>query len=177
MVDRRKITLDVPLHERNGRSRRPVTFPCRPEQACALALLEARQYAEELGRSPWDFAVEIDALRAAGATNSALRWLVCSGHVEHGRETTLLGDVARTFRRSQGLRFTDKTCFVLTEAGIKSARGFLEKFKPEDDGDEVEPTELVPVPNLAPKPTWDWERQELRVGDVVVKQFKVPAAN
>jgi hypothetical protein len=27
------------------------------------------------------------------------------------------------------------------------------------------------------KPRWDYQRQELRLGDAIVKQFKVPAAN
>ena len=37
-------------------------------------------------------------------------------------------------------------------------------------------SEVDPAPD-GPRPKWDPERQELRVGDLVVKQFKVPAAN
>jgi len=40
-------------------------------------LTKAYQCAGELGRSAWDFAVELATLRAAGLTETNLRWLVC----------------------------------------------------------------------------------------------------
>ena len=48
-------------------------------------LQQAHDYAAELSRSHWDFAVEISALREAGLTNSDLRWLACSDKVGFGR--------------------------------------------------------------------------------------------
>jgi hypothetical protein len=144
----------------------------------ALALLlEAHEYTMELQRSPWDFAVEIGALQAAGPTTSALRWLVCKSYVEHARETTMYGDLTRTFQRSAGLQFSRKTCFVLTEAGAAFARSALAKFQPHDDRVEFALIKRDGHADHGLKPTWDCERQELRLGAVVVKQFKVPAIN
>jgi hypothetical protein len=145
-------------------------------------LADAYQYARELNCSLWDFAVEIETLQAAGCTNNEFRWLVCNGYVQHAPETTLPGEPARAFRHSRrppGLTFGRKTCFVLTDQGFDFAQTVLEHW----------PTGLavVPAPDPAPVslpavtgpllPKWDRERQELRVGATVVKQFKVPAAN
>jgi hypothetical protein len=38
-------------------------------------LLQAREYALELGQDVWQFAVELDALRTANVSSSDLRWL------------------------------------------------------------------------------------------------------
>jgi hypothetical protein len=48
--------------------------------------------------------------------------------------------------------------------------------------DTAAPSDELPRPPTAPTcspqiPQWDKERQELRLGDLVVKQFKVPAPN
>jgi hypothetical protein len=141
-------------------------------------LLEAHQYGRQLGRSLWDFAVEISTLQQAGLTVSTLRWLVCKGFVEHGRETTMYDDPARSFRRSTGLRFGKTTCFVLTETGREFV---LQKLAGAGwcDGDRMRAGQAAHNGPLAPveKPQWDAQRQELRVGSVVVKQFKVRALN
>jgi hypothetical protein len=144
-------------------------------------LLDAYQYAVDVGHSVWDFAVEIETLRQTGWTNSEFRWLVCKSFVQHAIETTPASDETRSFRqprRAPGLLFVGKTCFVLTEAGFQFASRVLES-----------PSVIHGEPSLAavasdasrcpngPRPKWDPERQELRVGDLVVKQFKVPAAN
>jgi hypothetical protein len=145
-----------------------------------LLLLEAYQYAQEAQREVWDFAVEIDTLRQTGCTNSEFRWLVCRGFVDHALESTLAGDESRSFQRHQhpaGLTFGRRTCFVLTEAGNRFAQTAL--------GDLVAAAPASPEHNPTPvaetrcrvNPRWDRERQELRLGEIVVKQFKVPAAN
>jgi hypothetical protein len=140
-------------------------------------LVEAYQYAKELHRSPWDFAVEIADLLAAGSTVNGLRWLVCKGYVEHARETTAYVDAARTFQRMAGLRFSKRTCFVLTEEGIAFARTWRAKSVPHDERVEFEPVEPDGRDGPLPKPQWDCQRQELRLGAAVVKRYKVPALN
>ncbi|NLX97026.1 MAG: hypothetical protein GXY83_12700 [Rhodopirellula sp.] len=150
-------------------------------------LLEAQFYAADLRRSVWDFAVEISLLRKTGLTSNDLRWLLCKGYVEHGREMTVSHETSRTFRRSSGLTFARRTCFVLTESGVEFAQEALTQSRknqatingarpeaaiPASNGNGAPHKELA---NLAPK--WDRQRQELRVGPYLVKQFKVPAAN
>jgi hypothetical protein len=130
---------------------------------------------------PWDFAVEIGVLLAAGATTSALRWLVYNRYVEHARERTLPRDATRTFQRRGGVRFGKTTCFILTEAGTQFARAALATFRPRDDCHEFARIDVIEVEDGQAhgslKPTWDWDRQELRLGNTVVKRFKVPAVN
>ncbi|MEM1068041.1 MAG: hypothetical protein AAGG48_25470 [Planctomycetota bacterium] len=129
----------------------------------ALALLrDARRYAEQLARDPWDFAEEKSSLRRLGLSNSDLRWLICKGFVEHGRETSTNRTDHREFRRDGGLRFSKKSCFILTKSGLE----FLHRNMPSDLRSD-----------WSQRPTWDRDLQELRVGEVIVKQFKVPAPN
>ena len=131
----------------------------------ALRLLyDAYNYALELNRSRWDFAEEIVSLRERGLTNGDLRWLVCSKFVEHGRERTKTGAESREFQHSAGLSFSKKTCFVLTDMGA-SYIGQLFVL-----GESSESAPLV-------VPKWDRELQELRLGESIVKRFKVPAPN
>ena len=151
----------------------------RSRQALRL-LMEARQYAREVQRDVWDFAVEIDTLRQAGCTNSEFRWFVCKGYVDHAKETTLAGEDARAFRRQQrpaGLTFSRRTCFVLTEAGSRFACSVLTEPLADTPCGLIACSKPTDESLVAPKPQWDRERQELRFGDIVVKQFKVPAAN
>jgi hypothetical protein len=94
----------------------------RPKVHCALGiLLEAFNSAGVSERDPWDFAVEIADLRAAGVTKAVLRLLIHNGLVEHEVERTTSGN-RRRFSRSGGMRFSDKSCFMLTEAGARAAR-------------------------------------------------------
>lgn len=145
-------------------------------------LVEAHRYAADLRRSVWDFAVEIDGLRHTGCTNNEFRWLVCKGYVRHAAETTTRNAARRAFRRGRranGQVFGQNTCFVLTDEGLAFAAAALEQWpaKPADLR-AMRPSiaEHIRLPQAA-KPTWDRERQELRLGSIVVKQFKVPAAN
>jgi hypothetical protein len=137
-------------------------------------LLEAHRYAQDVQRPLWDFAVEIGELRKAGLTHNDLRWLICKKYVEHARETTLAQEESRSFRRRRSLCFGRRTCFVLTLPGVGFAQQSLKmlrvqrRFRVADLG-------VVPSPKL--RPQWDRDRQELRVGSFVVKQFKVPAVN
>jgi hypothetical protein len=152
----------------------------RRGQDALCLLLEAHQYAQELRRSVWDFAVEIDTLRQAGCTNSEFRWLICKGYAEHAPETTMAGEQSRTFQRhprSGSLVFDLKTCFVLTAAGLAFAQSAVGGLLSQPQGNGQAAAENGTPPPVELKPKWDRARQELRLGDIVVKQFKVPAAN
>jgi hypothetical protein len=140
-------------------------------------LRRAASYAAEMGRDPWDFAVELQGLLTLGASFSDLRWMVCRGYIRHAVETTLPGDATRGFRDVGDLLLPAGCCFVITEAGIT----LLDSLTHTEAVDSLR----VPSGTFAAAthngqvlvPTWDRYRQELRVGGVVVKQFKVPAPN
>jgi hypothetical protein len=139
-------------------------------------LKQGYDYANDLGLDGWSFAVEIHVLRAEGLTDNDLRWLVCKGLVEHAGEVTALGDDARSFRETGRLRFCRKTCFVLTEAGAAL------DLAVRDLDDSTAPSPAPPVAlavdtGAGARPRWDADRQELRLGGLVVKQYKVPAPN
>lgn len=152
-----------------------------------VQLLEAYQYACDAGCDPWDFAVEIDELQTAGLVKSDFRWLICKDLLEHAREIAPAGENKRRFRTGHRLRFRRNSCFVLTIEGVEFVTSML------DDGNwdgsrqpswpcarergSGESEALASRPVLASVPVWDRDRQELRLGDVVVKQLKVPAVN
>jgi hypothetical protein len=145
--------------------------------AALAALLDALEYARDLQRSVWDFAVEISALRRLELSGSDLRWLVGKGFVEHAVEVTPSGDPERGFRQSGRLMFCKKTCFVLTPAGAAVAREVCATSKPVGRRDQVALKRSMlsmtaPVEALVPR--WDRERQELRIGSILVKRFRVP---
>src|SRR5438552_2365778 len=84
-------------------------------------LLEAFIAAQVSQRDPWEFAVGIAELRAAGATDAALRLLACNGFVEQALEKTKPGDRERQFARIDGVLLSGCSCFTLTEAGMDAA--------------------------------------------------------
>ncbi len=160
----------------------------RVEQALAV-LLDAYQYAQDLRLDPWDFAVELPTLRPLGLTNSDCRWLIGRGLVECGFELTLAGDERRSFRICRNLKLSKRSCFVLTEAGFALAsgqvldglaEGAISSGSPLFDPDGKHPVSfpaVIAATNGDCRPTWDRDRQQLRVGKAIVKQFKVPAPN
>ena len=60
--------------------------PTAAFQAGLTELLKACDYAHQIRRAAWDFAVEVAQLRAAGMTESDFRWLVCRVYVEYANE-------------------------------------------------------------------------------------------
>lgn len=140
-------------------------------------LLEAYEDAQELGRTVWDFAVEVDFLREAGLNVNDLRWLLCKKLIEHARETTLCGDAVRSFRPERSLSFHRRTCLVLCPEGLAVARQaqLATNASPGFAGRNGVSRSAASVSPQLPK--WDSDRQELRLGDLVVKRFKLPAAN
>src|SRR5437773_1494 len=75
-----------------------------PNSAAALScLLEARGAADNLAADPWQFAVSFAALREAGATATAVRWLVGIGFLEQRREVTKKRSRRRIFEKAANL--------------------------------------------------------------------------
>lgn len=146
-------------------------------------LLAAFDYAAELHRDVWDFAVEIGELRDAGLRGADLRWLLLKDFVDHAHEKRAAGPDQtpdhREFRRDRRLVFRKKSCFVLTEAGMALARSVSSGPAESAAGPENRPVSggNGAESNGAPVPTWDRHRQQLLLGGTVVKEFKVPAAN
>ena len=91
--------------------------PCL--QRAVVQLAEAHDYAQDAQAEAWQFAVEIESLVALGATLDDLSQLVHGGHVEYACEVTRPGDALRRFAPPRGLGFARRTCFVLTEAGLR----------------------------------------------------------
>jgi hypothetical protein len=130
------------------------------------AMLRAWHFAHDLGESPWEFAVEIRALRDFGMTDSDLRWLVAKGLAEFAEDSRKPGRGPRRFRRRNRLPFNDRSCFVLTENGSAL---ILERFMTKSAGPQ--PT----VERSEQKPIWNSEVRELRFENAVVKRYRVPA--
>lgn len=89
-------------------------------------LLQAHECAADARAERWNFAVEIQTLPEGGFVRTLLRWLISKDLVEHRCETTTGGDPARNFAQPlTPLVFSEKSCFVLTNAGAEYAREFL----------------------------------------------------
>ena len=189
---------DLPLRARTDApsavsERGPASMPARVKRALEM-LLESYDYAQDIGCEVWEFALEIEHLRPFGLTASDLRWLHLKGLVEHARERTMPGEAERTFRHGGVLKLCKRTCFVLTEAGQQYARNLAAETS--TAASVPAPQAIAPAPLAIPQPTlrpataldnavdlaqlmpiWDRDRQQLRLGKIVVKEFKVPAPN
>lgn len=192
--------LSTPIAE--GRGAGEIALPDRVHHALA-SLVESHDYARDLGCDPWDFAVELRSLRRLGLTNWDCRWLVGKNYLQHAVELTMPGEPVRTFRQGGVLLLGKRTCFVLTESGEHFARKLFRESPPARAGVAGASASLsdgaaltngllsVPAPpgglalagangdllEQSLKPVWDRDRQQLRVGKKIVKEFKVPAAN
>lgn len=152
--------------------------PSSPLPACLRAglglLLQAWDYAQELGAPLWDFAVEMPRLWDAGVTSNDVRWLVHKEYVEHAQETTRPGEAGRHFEPQNPLTITPDTSVVLTPHGESAARADLANPAPAATAaaETIQPDVIV-----GPVPFWDAERRELRLAGGVVKRFRQPARN
>jgi hypothetical protein len=139
----------------------------------ALALLQrALDCAKDVQAPPWDFALEIGQLYAAGLTISDLRWMVVKEFVEHADETSVHGDEHRSFAPSRGLNFLPTTCVLLTIKGAAFAAR-----QNAASPDETPGANGKSHPEASLKPQWDAARRELSFGGRMVKRFHVPARN
>jgi hypothetical protein len=172
--------LDAPA-KRGSPDHRGDQLQLSPRMRVALGvLLQAYEYSHDLGTSPWDFATEIASLRRLKLSNSDLRWLAGRGYAEHGIEVTLASDLERKFQHPARLLLGKRTCFVLTPAGAALAQALLRGDDllghAEAQASAEPPMLVIAEPPRPHPPKWDRNRQELRVGSAVVKQFKVPSA-
>jgi hypothetical protein len=178
-VDARRNTRDATI---DCQGRRCIV-PQRVEQALNL-LLESYDYARDIGCPLWEFAVEVNAFRKFDLTPSDWRWLCLKGLIDHGRERTIRDEPVRSFRQGGVLRLTRRSCFILTEAGERFTRQIVaERQQRSATAPEqaATPAHEGPTGGLADfaqiVPVWDRDRQQLRVGRFIVKEFKLPAPN
>ncbi|MEX2137777.1 MAG: hypothetical protein WD894_00835 [Pirellulales bacterium] len=169
-----ELVIDAPFNSNGAVSIVEVEQSIQQRGATALRwLLEAHTYAVSLSHDVWQFALGITSLGQGGLSLNDIRWLLYRRLVQHGMETTQPGEDRRTFRAGGAVRFDRRSCFVLTEAGMAFAR--------EASSTPVIDQPLVSATNDAPQavivPTWDRDRQELRLGKELVKCFKTPAPN
>ena len=156
----------------------------QPKQRGFALLLEAYEYSHHVGRHLWDFAVESHLLRSFGLTENDFRWLVCKGYVKHAEEVTRPGEMGRQFKPSGELVFSEKTCFVLTEAGVEFLRNHPHQQGSPivlpvvlDSARHFEERQERPSETKIVAPIWDVDRRELRFGGTLVKQFRMPSPN
>jgi hypothetical protein len=132
----------------------------------ALVLLrEAYLAALHTRREPWDFAIGLDELYAAGITGTDLRGLICEGLVAHAREKCTPGRPVRTFQRLSNLMLPPDCSFALTEQGFDLVQARARPSLPD------------PVPAGAHKPYWDASLRELWWRGQIVKRFRTRAAS
>jgi hypothetical protein len=146
-----------------------------PQEAIRL-LVEAYKYARECQQDLWDWAVELHYLQRMGISINTLRWLLYQGFLVHRVETTRPEAKRRSFRPVANPGLSERSCFVLTEAGVQFAchTGVqTEKGPGQDRGAALNPT--ADGDGGRKRPCWDRERRELRVGSHVVKRFTQPA--
>jgi hypothetical protein len=133
-----------------------------PDRRLALRpLLEAYDTAADTDWGVWMYACNIQFLRQQGAFDSTLRWLLDQGLAEHRLETPSRSATRRAFKRAQGDRFTQASCFVLTEAGARHARSL----------------ERGARKRKAVTPVYDPQLRTLAFAGVPVKEFHRPSTN
>ncbi len=157
-----------------------------PKIRTALSLLlDAAACAEDAAAERWQFSVELAALCRAGLTTNECRWLVAKGMAKHACETTTHDADRRVFQPCTNLAIPRNACFVITEQGAALANELLQSV-PQRRSTDAGPhsrnghSARLGANDAATQPiapTWDADRQQLRVGRTIVKQFKVPAAN
>ncbi len=148
--------------------RTPITWVLRK-------LSRAYQFSVDCDRSRWDFAVEISEVLALGVTSDELRWLMGKGLIQQANEITPGNGVGRAFEAAGGFTISDASCFVATNAGLQVAEELAAAHG--DDFLVLPINEPVSSTLVELLPTWDDQRNELRLGSVLVKRFKWRAAN
>jgi hypothetical protein len=132
-------------------------------------LLEAYESAQEIREDPWQFAVQLAEVKAAGTSDTALRVLAHDGYVLHRHETTRLSAPRRTFRRVSNLAFSEHTCLVLSPLGAAILRDVRAEPLPPRPGQAGPPEEE--------RPYWDRNRRLLFYRGRLVKGFSGKVGN
>jgi hypothetical protein len=113
---------------------------------------------------PWQLAVPLAELHAAGLTRTDLRWLLARGLAAHAHKRP--ADGRRSFRPAPDLRLTATCAFILDAAAAPGLRAWAAAVLAAGAGLPTAPSG---------QPAWDPARRELRWGDRLVKRFAVPA--
>jgi hypothetical protein len=144
--------------------------PLLTTPAALAELLRAYHLAHQQQEDLWQFAVGITGLQRAGLTDTELRGLVSRGYAEHALECTQPDSKTRCFRQVRNLKFTEDSCFVLTEAGCALAERV-------GGGEQAGPAAAGSSAHSAPGlvPCWDRLRRSLLLGAEVIKEFRRPA--
>lgn len=144
------------------------SIPTSCQRKALRLLYEAWNAAHAEGRDVWQFALEIEQLRALGLSHTDLRRLLCWGHLEHARERTSCHARQRIFQPLQTLNLPKQTCFVLTAKGWEAAL----KHAADKSGERIADTE-----EPADSPYWDNDSRQLWWHDCLIKAFHRPAVN
>lgn len=147
-----------------------------------VLLREAAEYAAQLERSRWDFAVEYSVLRRSGLNRNDCRWIVCQGWVTHAIEITSTNSCGREFQPENQLTFSKASCFTLTEKGLLLALTLMssdDEAEPPLEEDHPGAGLGIEVGRGSPciEPRFHCDVRELRLGDRLVKRFRLPSPN
>ena len=142
-------------------------------KAAYRLLLQAHSDAQETGRSPEEFAVDLTELRVSGVSTSDLRWLLSKGYAEHLLDKTPVRGSTRQLVSFASLAFKANSCFTLTKKGLEQARQHLSlsmtvpSINWASNGSKVSPIQ----------PNWKLATRELFVGGELVRRFLTKADN
>jgi len=133
-----------------------------------MRLLQAYESAQQLARDVWDFAVELRTLEQQGLTHANLRFLTAKGYLQHARRVSSRGAAKPKYEALGAARFTRRTCFVLTEAGLVLARAVCREAAATDPLRPADATNPVP----AVGPHYDSVRRILYYDGRVAKRLQ-----
>lgn len=134
-------------------------------------LVVARSFAIDVGVDAWQFAVELEVLLETMNQNE-IRWLTQKRIIQHAFEIYV--DEGRTgarqFEPIDSLTFNQRSCFVLTPMGFENAVNSCA---------DLSNSQMVTfhTTNENEQPIWDKERNELRFGQLLIKEYKLPSPN
>ena len=148
----------------------------------ALAiLLRSSVYSRTTQCDPWRYAVRARELLALGISQNDLDWLALEGVLLHARETTKPSSELRTFEASH---HADSTAcsYILSGSGARRVAALLgEPFLGDVTWQARRPERRSgqggATTGSMTGPLWDGDTRELRVGETVVKRYRVPAPN
>lgn len=135
------------------------------------------QYADHLGACPTAFAASMKRLREAGMEDGALQWLLWRGYLlQVAADGSLLASSGGQ-RRRRPPQFQDDTSFILTDAGVAFASGWIRPALPAlDSGGRSSHAEIVEPDPLAPDVAWDAAAGVLCVSGVQVRRVRKDAS-
>jgi hypothetical protein len=137
--------------------------------------------------SRWQFAIELEEFQNAGIMKNELRWLLASGLALHAKEVFDPNGNCRKFSRLAKHSLPLGTCLVLSDNGVAELMKCISsEQQPSFNGKAVSLLSHVLTVGQSSEqgnvnrhisPQWDEVRKELRLGGLIVKQFRSPAPN